>query len=76
MVRVDRRGPGRGAWLCGVDCLPAARRRGGFDRAFRRPIGPAQIEELESDLTGSTLRRQGVVGIAPVTARLKKTTKG
>ena len=52
MVRVDRHGPGRGAWLCGIDCLVAARRRGGFERAFRRPVPPSQLEQLERDLAG------------------------
>jgi hypothetical protein len=51
-VHVDRHGPGRGAWLCGVGCLEAARRRGGFDRAFRRPVRPDQLEQLTSELTG------------------------
>ena len=51
-VRIDRDAPGRGAWLCGAECLDAARRRRGFDRAFRRPIDPTRLESLESDLTG------------------------
>jgi predicted RNA-binding protein YlxR (DUF448 family) len=52
LVHVDRYGAGRGAWLCGVGCVAEARRRGGFDRAFRRPIRPAQLDQLETELTG------------------------
>jgi len=51
VVHVDRVGPGRGAWLCGAGCLAEAVRRGGFDRAFRRSIRPAQLEQLQSELT-------------------------
>ena len=52
MVHVDRHGPGRGAWLCGSACLPAALRRGAFTRAFRRRIGSEQLVELERELSG------------------------
>jgi len=40
--------PGRGAWLCQAlqPCLDLAARRGGFDRAFRTRVTPAQIEAL------------------------------
>jgi predicted RNA-binding protein YlxR (DUF448 family) len=76
MVHVDRHGPGRGAWLCGAGCLTEARRRGGFDRAFRRPIRPAQLEGLESELTGC--RNTGTTGGGdrPQHCETKTTTKG
>jgi len=51
-VRVDRSAPGRGAWLCGPDCLAEARRRRGFDRAFRAPVAVAAIDRLRDELTG------------------------
>lgn len=51
LVHVDRAGTGRGAWLCGLGCLAEARRRGGFDRAFRRPIRPEQLAHLDDELT-------------------------
>ena len=35
-ARVDRHGPGRGAWLCGPGCLEQALRRRAFERAWRR----------------------------------------
>jgi len=37
---VDRaqRMPGRGAYVCSDACLARARRRGGLQRAFRRPV--------------------------------------
>jgi predicted RNA-binding protein YlxR (DUF448 family) len=40
MLVVDRaqRMPGRGAYVCSDACLARARRRGGLQRAFRRPV--------------------------------------
>ena len=35
---VGRTAPGRGAWVCSVDCFDQAVRRRGFDRAWRRSI--------------------------------------
>lgn len=34
--------PGRGAWLCGRECLDAAVSRRGFDRAWRS-VAPASV---------------------------------
>jgi predicted RNA-binding protein YlxR (DUF448 family) len=51
-LRVDRHAPGRGAWLCGPECLAEAGRRRGFDRAFRTPIASAAIDRLREELTG------------------------
>lgn len=34
-------GPGRGGWVCGAGCLPAAVKRKAFGRAFR---GPTQVD--------------------------------
>ncbi|MCB0968783.1 MAG: YlxR family protein [Ilumatobacter sp.] len=34
-ARVSRTAPGRGGWICGVDCLDAARKTRGFERAWR-----------------------------------------
>lgn len=47
---VDRRAPGRGAWLCGVDCLAAARKRRGFRRAWRTDVADAALAGLEQQL--------------------------
>ena len=44
-------GPGRGAWLCGRQCLTAAVRRKAFARAWRRPVEPGTIERLDELLT-------------------------
>src|SRR5688572_24416279 len=48
---VDRRAPGRGAWLCGADCLAAARKRGGFRRAWRTDVPGTVLDELADRLT-------------------------
>jgi predicted RNA-binding protein YlxR (DUF448 family) len=37
-VRVGTGEPGRGAWLCGADCLDAALSKGRLDRALRRRL--------------------------------------
>jgi predicted RNA-binding protein YlxR (DUF448 family) len=37
-LRVGKAQPGRGAWLCGPDCLEEALRRGRLDRALRRKL--------------------------------------
>jgi predicted RNA-binding protein YlxR (DUF448 family) len=47
---VDRRAPGRGAWLCGVGCLAAARKRRGFARAWRADVGDDALAGLEHRL--------------------------
>jgi predicted RNA-binding protein YlxR (DUF448 family) len=46
---IDRaqRMPGRGAYVCSPDCLLRARRRGGLQRAFRRPF-PIDAQTVES----------------------------
>ena len=49
-LRIDRRAPGRGAWLCGIECIEPARRRRAFDRAFRTAVGVAAIDRLAADL--------------------------
>jgi predicted RNA-binding protein YlxR (DUF448 family) len=51
---IDRRGTGRGAWLCqqgdtGLaqsSCVTTAKRRGAFSRALRAKVDPADIEAL------------------------------
>ncbi len=52
-LRVDRKGPGRGAWLCrGSDaCLQEAARRHAFQRAFGAPVGTNAIEQLRAQQT-------------------------
>jgi uncharacterized protein len=49
---VDRTAPGRGAWMCSAPnaCFELARKRRGFDRAFRRPVDVMAIEELGEGL--------------------------
>jgi predicted RNA-binding protein YlxR (DUF448 family) len=47
---VDRRAPGRGAWLCGTGCLSAARKRRGFRRAWRTDVADDVLVGLEQRL--------------------------
>lgn len=37
-LRVGTGEPGRGAWLCGTECLDVAFHRGRLERALRRPV--------------------------------------
>jgi predicted RNA-binding protein YlxR (DUF448 family) len=48
---VSRTGAGRGAWLCAgsLACFDAAVRRRGFDRAWRRPVDRAVLDDLRGD---------------------------
>jgi predicted RNA-binding protein YlxR (DUF448 family) len=63
-ARLDRHGPGRGAWLCGAGCLGPAIRRRAFERAWRTQVRREALEALEHELQ---------VGSAESGARLKKT---
>ncbi len=51
---VDRKGPGRGAWLCKLgepelaqpECIEKAVRRGAFGRALRAEVSRTDVEVL------------------------------
>jgi predicted RNA-binding protein YlxR (DUF448 family) len=45
---ISRTAAGRGAWLCtsGTTCLLQARKRRGFERAWKRPVSATQIDTL------------------------------
>ncbi|MDA8300922.1 MAG: YlxR family protein [Actinomycetota bacterium] len=51
---LDRKGAGRGAWLCQLgdtglarpECVAMAKKRGAFARALRVKVPPADIEAL------------------------------
>ena len=47
-VLTSRTAAGRGAWLCNPadECLQIARKRRGFDKAFRQPVSVAALDEL------------------------------
>jgi len=51
-LAVDRRGAGRGAWLCSgsLACLDDAVRRKAFERAFRAPIDAGAAKRLRDEL--------------------------
>lgn len=69
-LRIDRTGPGRGAWLCAADpgpCLAAAIRRRALERAFRRRPDEASVEAVGAQLRG---RRPGPGPFLTGTARL------
>ncbi len=57
-LRLDRAGPGRGAWLCAASaaaCLVRARDHRGVDRAFRRPVDRASVGALIDELSGGSV---------------------
>src|SRR4051794_6247028 len=48
---ISRTAAGRGAWLCSphlqtTSCLEQAFKRRGFDRAWKRPVGPTEHQIL------------------------------
>lgn len=43
---VHRTAPGRGAWLCSLECLTTAIGRRAFDRAWRRTADRAALDAL------------------------------
>ncbi|MFZ4516792.1 MAG: YlxR family protein [Microthrixaceae bacterium] len=43
-------GPGRGAWICGPDCLARAARSGALTRALRRSVPGPWVSEVRSRL--------------------------
>jgi predicted RNA-binding protein YlxR (DUF448 family) len=54
-LRLDRRAPGRGAWLCRdatgapqTTCVEQAARKKAFDRALRAPVAPAAVAGLRA----------------------------
>ena len=59
-VHVGPTAPGRGAWLCGPDCLPSAISRRAFDRAWRRQIPALAIESLVRELEAMDSRPESV----------------
>lgn len=51
-VRIDRSATGRGAWLCGPECVEPARRRKAFNRAWGTSVRPDTIDGLTADMNG------------------------
>ncbi|MEM9565152.1 MAG: YlxR family protein [Actinomycetota bacterium] len=57
-LRLDRTGPGRGAWLCAATpaaCLIEARDRRALDRAFRRRVDRGSVGALADELGGASV---------------------
>jgi predicted RNA-binding protein YlxR (DUF448 family) len=52
-VAIGRTAPGRGAWLCSPECFGTARRRRGFERAWRRPLPAGALEVLEPGISNA-----------------------
>ena len=78
-IVVDRRAPGRGAWLCGPACLDEAARRGRFERAWRQRVDPAAIDRLRSELAASddlTPNDHEAGGDRPRRCETERPTKG
>ena len=43
---VDRTAPGRGAWVCSIECFDTAVRRKAFSRAWRREVPSTTLDAL------------------------------
>ena len=58
-ARIDASAPGRGAWLCGPECLDAAVSRRGFDRAWRISAPASVGQDLRRAFIGLGLGMSG-----------------
>lgn len=47
---VSRTAPGRGAWLCSVECFGLAERRKGFERAWKASVAVDEVRRLEQQV--------------------------
>jgi predicted RNA-binding protein YlxR (DUF448 family) len=67
---VSRHAAGRGAWLCSATCFAPAVKRKGFERAWRRPVPVAALDELPGQIdnafesTTTQMREWTVAGSA------------
>ena len=44
--------PGRGVYVCSEECFDLAAKRGGFDRALRRPVTIAEVHLIRAKMFG------------------------
>jgi predicted RNA-binding protein YlxR (DUF448 family) len=51
-ARVGRTAPGRGAWLCSMECFDLAARRRGFERAWKRSVDADTLTTLRNAVEG------------------------
>ena len=67
----SRTAPGRGAWLCSLECFDVARRRRAFDRAWRRGTEDEQLTTLRNAFERVITNREllPVDGSAPTVRR-------
>ncbi|MGZ4767219.1 MAG: YlxR family protein [Ilumatobacteraceae bacterium] len=49
---ICRTSPGRGAWLCSIDCFDTAMRRRAFTRAWKCDVPSTTLEALRFPLEG------------------------
>ena len=49
---VSRTAPGRGAWVCDVECLRTAIARKAFDRAWRQSVPAGRVDALQIAFEG------------------------
>jgi predicted RNA-binding protein YlxR (DUF448 family) len=63
-ARTSRTAAGRGAWVCSAACATRAARKGGFARAWRRPVDAAALAPLLDSLvtTHEDMRQSRAAG--------------
>jgi predicted RNA-binding protein YlxR (DUF448 family) len=49
-VVASRTAPGRGAWVCSIECFDRAARRQTLPRALRRELSSTEIESVRARL--------------------------
>jgi predicted RNA-binding protein YlxR (DUF448 family) len=70
--------PGRGAWLCSIECFDRAVKRRAFDRAWRRRADDAVLSEARQNVliafetTTGTMRDSSTGGDVPPGATPRK----
>ena len=50
-LRAGRHEPGRGAWVCSLQCFDQALRRGALERALKRTLASTEVHALRARLS-------------------------
>jgi predicted RNA-binding protein YlxR (DUF448 family) len=69
--RIGRHAPGRGAWVCSLECFDRAAKRRGFERAWRHPVSAAALATLRIEVEAviTNMEELSAVGGAPTLRR-------
>ena len=73
-ARVSRTAPGRGAWVCSIECFDLAAKRRRFERAWKRSVDADTLATLRNAVAGviTNMTELLVVGSRPDAPALMK----